>query len=215
MAAILGEHGGILGWRELAAALLARRGSELSDPAERLNVAAICVRAAVDTEEHLDAPRMLSRKADASGRAVLVALTEDAEGGGRSPSPRTCSPTPSCSASRPTSLPRRDPLPGVTEIRQALREVDHRRPCDAAVRHRPGAARRRGVRDGRRESAPGAVSPRPVTRPRAEDLPGGQPLRRPASDAELVSRVLARFPDLADPPRAEHMRDLLKASATR
>ena len=54
--AILGEHGRILGWRELAAALLARRGSELSDPAERLNVAAICVRAAVDTEEHLEAP---------------------------------------------------------------------------------------------------------------------------------------------------------------
>ncbi len=69
--AILGEHGRILGWRELAAALLARRGSELSDPAERLNVAAICVRAAVDTEEHLEDPRMLSRKADASGEVVL------------------------------------------------------------------------------------------------------------------------------------------------
>ncbi len=53
--------------------------------------------------------------------------------------------------------------------------------------------------------------PRDLSPARALKLSqAGSTLLRPASDTELVSRVLARFPDLANPPRAEHMRDLLQ-----
>ena len=209
VAAILGEHGRILGWRELAAALLARRGSELSDPAERLNVAAICVRAAVDTEEHLDAPRMLSRKADPSGEAVLVALTEDADEG-TAPRAEDLFAYAELLGEQASLLAGRDPLPGVTEIRQALRAVDT---ADHAVRLSDtdlvllaAAASGTAAASPRLELYPRDLSPA-----RALKLSqAGSTLLRPASDADLVSRVLARFPDLADPPRAEHMRDLLK-----
>ena len=207
--AILGEHGRILGWRELAAALLARRGSELSDPAERLNVAAICVRAAVDTEEHLDDPWMLSRKADASSEVVLVALTEHA-GEGAVPRADDLFAYAELLGEQAGLLAGRDPLPGVTEIRQALREVDT---ADHAVRLSDtdlvllaAAASGMAAASPRLELYPRDLSPA-----RALKLSqAGSTLLRPASDTELVSRVLARFPDLANPPRAEHMRDLVK-----
>jgi serine/threonine protein kinase len=213
LVAILGEHGRILGWRELAAALLARRGSELSDPAERLNAAAICVRAAVDTEEHLEAPRMLSRKADASGDVVLVALTERAhEDEGEDPVPRTADlfAYAELLGGEADQLADRDPLPGVTEIRQALREVDT---ADHAVRLSDtdlvllaAAASKTAAASPRLELYPRDLSPA-----RALKLSqAGSTLLRPASDTDLVSRVLARFPDLTNPPRAEHIRDLLK-----
>lgn len=47
---ILAAHGRVLGSRQLAAGLLAKRGAKTDDPAERLRLAAaICVRAAVET----------------------------------------------------------------------------------------------------------------------------------------------------------------------
>jgi serine/threonine protein kinase len=213
MLAILGEHGRILGWRQLAAALLARRGSELSDPAERLNVAAICVRAVVDTEEHLQDPLMLSRKADASGEVVLVALTEQArQDAAEDPAPRADDlfAYAELLGEQAGLLAGRDPLPGVTEIRQALREVDT---ADHAVRLSDTDL----VLLAAAASGTAAASPRLELYPR--DLPparalklsqAGSTLLHPASEADLVSRVLARFPDLTNPPRAEHMRDLLK-----
>ena len=57
---ILRAHGRVLGWQQLAAGLLARRGAEIGDPAERLRLAAICVRAAVETEERRESARMAS-----------------------------------------------------------------------------------------------------------------------------------------------------------
>jgi serine/threonine protein kinase len=76
VAEILLEHGRILGADQVAAALLILRGSERDDPAERMRTAALCVRAAVETEERLDKPRLLSRRV---GSGVVVALTEAGE----------------------------------------------------------------------------------------------------------------------------------------
>ena len=158
---ILREHGGIMGGRGLAAGLLARRGSLLGDPAERLRVAAICVRAAVDTEERREKPRLARSRGGAAG-TVIIALTEAAAEDG-SPAPRADDlfAYAELLGDQADVLAARDPLPGVTEIKQALRDVmikltlgeaDTRRPPALAVRHRPGPARRRRV---------GASPPRP------------------------------------------------------
>ena len=67
---ILARRGRVMEAGQLAAALLAERGSGLDDPAARLALAQACVRAAVETEEHLDNPR--ARQAP-GGYSVLIA----------------------------------------------------------------------------------------------------------------------------------------------
>ena len=59
---ILARRGRVMEAGQLAAALLAERGSGLDDPAARLALAEACVRAAVETEEHLDNPRLGKRR---------------------------------------------------------------------------------------------------------------------------------------------------------
>ena len=73
--AILGEHGRVLDSDQIAAALLMRRGSDLEDPSDRLNLAAVCARAAIDTETRREHPRLAARRLD---DRVLVALTPPA-----------------------------------------------------------------------------------------------------------------------------------------
>ena len=197
----------------VAAGLLARRGSELGDPAERLRVAAICVRAAVDTEERRDRQltdgtrRMPSRKADASGERGPRRADRSTPRGGHRPAcrgpvrlrraPRRAGRPPRRPGTRCPASPRSGRRCATSTLRWRRR---YAATC-LAVRHRPGAARRRRVGEGRRDRPSGAVSPRPVARTRPEDLPGGQlPRRRVRRGA--ARRVLARFPDLATPPRA-------------
>ena len=127
---ILAEHGRILGWRQLAAGLLARRGSELGDSSERLRLAAICVRAAVETEERRDGARMVIRRLPSRGDGtfdarVLVALKETADdGGGPVPGAEELFIYAELLGLEADALSARYPLPGVTEIRLALRDVD-------------------------------------------------------------------------------------------
>jgi hypothetical protein len=94
---ILAAHGRVLGSRQLAAGLLAKRGAKTDDPAERLRLAAICVRAAVEIEERRESARMASRRITPSGgqaaapgaagsagaleAPVIVALTDVGEEG--------------------------------------------------------------------------------------------------------------------------------------
>lgn len=117
---ILREHGGIMGGQGLAAGLLARRGSLLGDPAERLRVAAICVRAAVETEERREKPRLARSRGGAAG-SVIIALTKEASEDD-TPAPRADDlfAYAELLGDQADLLAARDPLPGVTEIRQAL-----------------------------------------------------------------------------------------------
>ena len=136
---------------------------------------------------------MLSRKADASGEVVLVALTEHA-GEGAAPRADDLFAYAELLGEQADLLAGRDPLPGVTEIRQALREVDT---ADHAVRLSDtdlvllaAAASGMAAASPRLELYPRDLSPA-----RALKLSqAGSTLLRPASDTELVSRVLARFP---------------------
>jgi serine/threonine protein kinase len=228
---ILREHGGIMGGRGLAAALLARRGSELGDPAERLRVAAICVRAAIDTEERRDKAR-LARCRSASGAAgtgdagkianvVLVALTQAASDEGTpAPRPEDLFAYAELLGDQADLLAARDPLPGVTEIKQALRDVmikltlgDVDTPghlpwlSDTDLVLLAAAASAKTAATARLELYPRDLSPeRALKISQAGSFLGG------ASDAELARRVLARFPDLATPPRPEDIARLLTES---
>ena len=236
---ILREHGGIMGGRGLTAALLARRGSELGDPAERLRLAAICVRAAVDTEERREKAR-LARCRSVAGAAVagagtavgagaagekasvvLVALTEAASDEG-TPAPRADDlfAYAELLGDQADVLAARDPLPGVTEIKQALRDVMIKLTVGDAdtAGHLPwlsdtdlvllaAAASAKTAATARLELYPRDLSPeRALKISQAGSFLGG------ASDAELARRVLARFPDLATPPSPEDIARLLTES---
>jgi serine/threonine protein kinase len=217
---ILRQHGGIMGSRGLAAGMLARRGSLLGDPAERLRVAAICVRAAVDTEERRDKPRLARSRGGADG-TVIIALTEDAADDG-SPAPRADDlfAYAELLGDQADHLAARDPLPGVTEIKQALRDVMLKLTLGETdnAGHLPwlsdtdlvllaAAASSKSAATARLELYPRALSPeRALKISQAGSFLGG------ASDAELARRVLARFPDLDSPPRPEDIAQLLTNS---
>ena len=226
---ILREHGGIMGDRGLAAGLLARRGSLLGDPAERLRVAAICVRAAVDAEERRDKARLARRRGPAASpelalempekrRAVIIALTGAAcEEGSPAPRADDLFAYAELLGDQADVLAARDPLPGVTEIKQALRDVMIKLTLGEAdtAGHLPwlsdtdlvllaAAASRKSAATARLELYPRDLSPeRALKISQAGSFLGG------ASDAELARRVLARFPDLASPPQPEDIARLL------
>ena len=209
---ILHAHGRVLGWRQLAAGLLARRGAEIGDPAERLRLAAICVRAAVETEERRESARMASRRlvppigqagwaggADTPDARVIVALTDTGEEGA-APHADDLFAYAELLGEQADVLSARDPLPGVTEIRQVLREVDT---ADHALR----------LSDTDLVLLAAAASQRSAVTPRLELYPRDLPAERAvkisqvgsiaegALAGELVRRVLARFPDLYEPNR--------------
>ena len=132
-------------------------GPRLGDPAERLRLAAICVRAAVETEERRDSARMRHRRLTGVARRRRVrrpdagARRADRHGEEKAPprAPMTCSPTPSCSARRPTSCPPGIRCPASPRSGRRCARCDTAEHATAAVRHRPGAARRRRVREDR------------------------------------------------------------------
>ena len=205
VAEILLEHGRILGADQVAAALLTMRGSERDDPAERLRAAVLCVRAAVDTEERLEKPSLLSRRV---GSGVLVALTGEGEEG-KAPIAEDLFAYAELLGEQADVLAARDPLPGGTEVRQALREVstaDHApRLSDTDLVRLAAAASEKTAATARLE-----LYPRDLPKLRALKLSQAGSLLGAASEAQFVRRVLARFPDLIDPPKAEEIPHLLR-----
>ena len=220
---ILAAHGRVLGSRQLAAGLLAKRGAETSDPAERLRLAAICVRAAVETEERRESARIASRRitpsggqAAATGAAgplaapVIVALTDVGEEG-TAPAAEDLFIYAEMLGWVADALAARDPLPGVTEIRQVLREE-------------PTAEHALRLSDTDLVALAAAASAGAAATPRLELYPRNLPAERAvkitqvgsiaegALAVELVRRVLARFPDLDTPnrPTPDSITELLK-----
>ena len=68
---MLEAHGNVMTQRELADAILASRGSVQEQPL-RARHAGACVRAAVEIERHLGAPRWIVRRVDAPARVLLA-----------------------------------------------------------------------------------------------------------------------------------------------
>ncbi|GAA4081296.1 BREX system serine/threonine kinase PglW [Actinomadura miaoliensis] len=118
---ILTEQGRILEAEQLAAELLARRGSSLTDPDARAAVAGAAVRVALETEERLDEPRLAKRRTGPGGRRVLVALraSDDAD----VPSHIDLFDYAEQLGERADELATRDPLPSAVTVKGVLREV--------------------------------------------------------------------------------------------
>lgn len=213
---ILREHGRILGWRQLAAGLLARRGSGLGDSAERQRQAAICVRAAVETEERRDSARMASRRLGDGdqgpfGDRALVALKPAADEDSLVARDDDLFVYAELLGLEADRLSARDPLPGVTEIRQALRDVDTAehatRLSDTDLVLLAAAASEKTAATPRLE-----LYPRDLPAERAVKISQAGSIAEGAFADELVRRVLARFPDLyeANRPTAGTIQGLLK-----
>lgn len=213
---ILAGHGRILAWGQLSAGLLARRGFEREDPVDRLRLAAVCVRAAVETEERRDGARMVTRRLPSRGDGtfdarVLVALAETADDdAGPVPGAEELFIYAELLGLEADALSARYPLPGVTEIRLALLDVD-------TAEHATRLSDTDLVLLVAAASAKTAATPRLELYPR--DLPADRALKISQAGSiaegvfadELVRRVLARFPDLyeANRPTTEGVPDLL------
>ena len=110
------------------------------------------------------------------------------------------------------ALAARDPLPGVTEIRQVLREVptaEHAlRLSDTDLVLLAAAASAKAAATPRLE-----LYPRDLSAERAVKISQVGSIAEGAFADELVRRVLARFPDLDEPnrPTPEHHPELLKS----
>ena len=123
--AILGEHGRVLDSNQIAAALLMRRGSDLEDPSDRLNLAGVCARAAIDTETRREHSRLAARRVD---DRMLVALTPEDDRA--APAADDLTGYALRLGERADELASRDPLPSVTVTLGELRAI---RPPGAAL----------------------------------------------------------------------------------
>ena len=203
---MLEDHGRVLEWRQLAAALLARRGSGLDDPASRMTQAGVCVRAAVDTEERRQEPRLTTRRV---GKKVLIALTR--VGDEAVPDADDLFAYAELLGYEADRLAVRDPLPGVTEIKQLFRGVPaaDRAPrlSDTDLVLLAAAASANAAATARLELYPRDLSAeRAVKISQAVTFLGDDGLR----EEEVVQRVTARFPELIRPPRPADIFRLLK-----
>ena len=115
---MLEDHGRVMEWRQLAAALLARRGSSLEDAAARMVQAGVCVRATIEAEERRQEPRLTTRRL---GKKVLLALT--CIGDDAVPDASDLFAYAELLGGEADRLASRDPLPSMTEIKQVLRGV--------------------------------------------------------------------------------------------
>ena len=203
---MLEDHGRILEWRQLAAALLARRGSGLEDAAARMILAGVCVRAAIETEERRQEPRLTTRRL---GQKVLIALTR--VGDDAVPDADDLFAYAELLGDEADKLAARDPLPGVTEIKQVLRAVPGAdrasRLSDTDLVLLAAAASANAAATARLELYPRDLSAeRAVKISQAVTFLGDHGLR----EEEVVQRVVARFPELTRPPKPADIYRLLK-----
>lgn len=205
---VLADNGRVMEVSELAAELLARRGSALEDAAARLSLAAAAVRAGIETEERLENPRLLKRR---KGDRILVALV--AEDDPSLPSDAQLIDYALLLGGKADELARRDPLPVTAATLRALRAV-------SVPDGMPPLPDTRLVSLAAAASAQAAVTPRfeiypvdldPVRAVRLAQV-GGM-LTTAITPEELRERVLARLPALTGfPDHAGGLRQVLKAA---
>ncbi|MEV4296065.1 BREX system serine/threonine kinase PglW [Microbispora rosea] len=205
---ILADNGRVMEVSELTVELLARRGSALDGAAARLSLAAAAVRAAIETEERLENPRLLKRR---KGDKILVALV--AEDDPSLPSDAQLIDYALLLGGKADELSRRDPLPVTAAALRTLRAVP-------APEGMPPLPDTRLVSLAAAASTHAAVTPRfeiypvdldPVRAVRLAQV-GGM-LSTAITPEELRERVLARLPALtAFPDHAGGLRQVLKSA---
>ncbi|MEV7005862.1 BREX system serine/threonine kinase PglW [Streptosporangium sp. NPDC051022] len=203
---ILADNGRIMEFSELAAELLARRGSALEEPAARLALAAAAVRAAIETEEKLENPRLVKRRKN-DGRVLVAHVSSERA----LPSDAQLIDYALTLGGKADELARRDPLPVTTAALRALRAVlapDGMPPLpDTRLVSLAAAASVSAAVTQRFEIYPTDLEP--VRAVRLAQV-GGM-LSTPITPEELRKRVLARLPHLVSfPDHAGGLRKVLK-----
>jgi hypothetical protein len=203
---------------QLAAALLAERGSGLDDPAARLALAQACLRAAIETEEHLDNPRLARRRA---GTRLLIAAVPTAADDPATPTDDPTAPAEEELLDYAVALGRRAdelvklgdavPLPGTSAVLDALAGVtrpDGMPPLsDTDLVSLAAGASQNAAMTARLELYPRDLDPKKALRQaQAASYLGDQGLE----PNKLRARVLARFPELTDLPEPGQLRKLLQ-----
>ena len=215
---ILARRGRVMEAGQLAAALLAERGSGLDDPAARLALAQACLRAAIEAEEHLDNPRLGRRRA---GARLLIAAVATAEDDATTPTDDPAAPTEEELLDYATGLGRRadelvdlgeaSPLPGTSAVLEALTEVtrpDGMPPLsDTDLVSLAAGASQDAAMTARLELYPRSLDPKKALRLAQAASYLGDPGLEPD---RLRDRVLARFPELANLPDPDQLRKLLQ-----
>jgi hypothetical protein len=206
---LLNQHGRVMEVGQVAAALLAARGSEMDDPAVRIALAEACVRAAVETEEHLDNPRLARRR---SAGQVLVATV--AEGDSTAPTEEElldyAVALGKC-ADHIVELPEAAPLPSPAAVREKLAAV--LRPegmpplSDTDLVSLAAAASQNAAATARLELYPRDLDAKKALRLAQATGYLGSPGITPE---KLRDRVLARFPKLTRLPAPGQLRRLLE-----
>ena len=215
---ILARRGRVMEAGQLAAALLAERGSGLDDPATRLALAQACLRAAIEAEEHLDNPRLARRRASTR---LLIAAVATAEDDPTTPTDDPAAPTEEELLDYAADLGRRadelvdlgdaSPLPGTSTVLEALAGVirpDGMPPLsDTDLVSLAAGASQDAAMTARLELYPRSLDPRKALRLAQAASYLGEPGLEPN---RLRDRVLARFPELSDLPDPGQLRKLLQ-----
>ena len=215
---ILARRGRVMEAGQLAAALLAERGSGLDDPAARLALAQACLRAAIEAEEHLDNPRLGRRRV---GTRLLIAAVATAADDPTAPIDDPAAPTEEELLDYATGLGRRadelvdlgdaSPLPGTSAVLEALAEVtrpDGMPPLsDTDLVSLAAGASQDAAMTARLELYPRSLDPKKALRLAQAASYLGEPGLEPK---RLRDRVLARFPELANLPDPDELRKLLR-----
>ncbi len=206
---ILAHHGRVMEAGQLAAALLAERGSGLDDPAARLALAAACVRAAVETEEHLDNPRLGKRRVGA--RLLIAAVAEDDPTAPTEEELLDYAVALGRQADELVDLGEASPLPGTPAVLEALASVtrpDGMPPfSDTDLVTLAVGASQDAAMTARLELYPRNLDPKKALRQAQAASYLGEPGLEPD---KLRARVLARFPELARLPEPGQLRKLLQ-----
>lgn len=208
---LLAESGRVMEVAELAVEVLARRGSALDAADARLALAGAAVRAAIETEEKLDNPRLVKRR---SGDKVLVALV--AEDDPALPSDAQLLDHAQALGAKADELVRRDPLPVTRAVVRELRGVRAPDgmpilPDTRLVSLSAAASAAAGV-TARFELYP--VDLEPVRAVRLAQI--GGLLTRPITPEDLRARVLAQLPALREfPDHAGGLADVLRDAGYR
>jgi serine/threonine protein kinase len=207
---ILAQHGRVMEAGQLAASLLAERGSGLDDPAARLALAQACVRAAAETEEHLDNPRLGKRRA---GTRLLIAAV--AEGDPNAPTEEELLDYAVALGHRADELVDLgdvSPLPGAAAVRDALASVprpDGMPPLsDTDLVSLAVGASRDAAMTARLELYPRGLDAKKALRLAQAASYLGEPGIEPG---KMRARVLARFPELTRLPEPGQLRKLLQS----
>ena len=195
---MLEVHGDVMTMHELADAVLASRGSVQEQPL-RSRYAAACVRAGVEIEHHLAAPRWIVRRVDAPAVVLLARDAIDDDGTPRLDGQRLADYAERLGHTA-DSLAGTDPLPSPARVIETLQGVDApggaTSPAPKRLLALAAAVSRRAALSSRLE-----LYPRGMAAERALKLAlGALAGVRTLTPEEIQRRVAGRYPEAAPLP---------------